>query len=93
MTFVYARMRTNTGVLNLRLCISHSRLYSTVSSHANPSPLRLHPEERKLTPDKEKEKDAEFRKRKTEWKRRQGVRLTQTRIEQHVNQLTGRIFP
>jgi hypothetical protein len=74
-TFVSARMRKNAIVQDLRF-ISRFRLYSTVSPSTSPSPLRLNPEERESKLDKQKERDAEFRRRKTEWKRRQGVRHT-----------------
>ncbi len=71
-TFIYVHMRKNAVALDLRVAVSRFRLYSTVSLRASPNSPRLNPEERELTPDKQKEKDAEFRKRKTEWKRRQG---------------------
>ncbi|KAI9453033.1 GTPase [Lactarius psammicola] len=40
--------------------------------------------ERELTPDKQKQKDAEFRKRKTDWKRRQGGETFLDHLIMHV---------
>ncbi|KAH9070668.1 GTPase [Lactarius deliciosus] len=65
-------MRKNAVALDLRVVVSRFRLYSTVSSRASSNSPRLNPKDRELTPDEQEEKDAEFRKRKTEWKRRQG---------------------
>ena len=73
-TIVYTHMRKNAFALDLRVAFSRFRLYSTVSPRAIPNSPPLNPKERELTPDQQKEKGAEFRKRKTEWKRRQGVR-------------------
>ena len=82
-TFAFGHMRKNAVALDLRLAVASFRLYSTVSPRAVPNTPRLNPVpvERELTPDKQKDKDAEFRKRKTEWKRRQGVRHTRIRTQ------------
>ncbi len=67
-------MRKNALTLDLRVTASRFRLFSIFSPRTGPNLARLNPERPGLTPDQQREKDAEFRKRKTEWKRRQGVR-------------------
>jgi len=53
---------------------SSFRLYSTRSSYAGSKPSQQVPNKQALTLEERKKKDDLFRKRKTEWKRRQGVR-------------------
>ncbi|KAI0260086.1 GTP-binding protein Obg/CgtA [Gloeopeniophorella convolvens] len=59
-------------VRSLRATVSRSRLYSTIApSNTGSSPSRTTPAERELSLEEQQAKDALFRKRKTEWKRRQ----------------------
>ncbi len=67
-------MQIISPALNLRAAASHLRLYSTFTLHAGSKISRLTPNENALTFNQQKERDDAFRKRKTEWKRRQGVR-------------------
>jgi len=50
------------------------RLYSTRTAHAGSKSSRLTPDKNFLTLEQRKEREEAFRRRKTEWKRRQGVR-------------------
>src|SRR6266851_6258043 len=74
---VRARMQTVPLVLNFRVACSHLRLYSTFTAHANSNSGRLILDKHDIL-EEQKERDALLRKRKTEWKRRQGVRRNLT---------------
>ena len=74
---VRTRMQTVPLVLNFRVASSHLRLYSTLTSHANSNSGRLILDKHDVL-EEQKERDALLRKRKTEWKRRQGVRRNLT---------------
>lgn len=60
--------------LKIRAAASYLRLYSTFKSHAGSKSSRLIANNKTLSLEQQKERDEAFRKRKTEWKRRQGVR-------------------
>ncbi|KAI0282060.1 hypothetical protein BC826DRAFT_961730 [Russula brevipes] len=59
-------------MLNCTVAGSCLRLYSAFTSHARLSSSWPTPNKREPTLEEKKERDALFRKRKTEWKRRQG---------------------
>jgi hypothetical protein len=67
-------MQTISPGLNFRAAASYLRPYSTFTSHAGSKSSRLIANNKTLTLELRKEQDEAFRKRKTEWKRRQGVR-------------------
>ena len=66
-------MQTVSPALNFRSAASYLRC-STFTSHAGSKSSRLIANNKTLTLEQRKERDEAFRKRKTEWKRRQGVR-------------------
>jgi hypothetical protein len=67
---------------NFRVAGTRLRLYSTFNSNASSNPPRLIINEHSLLEER-KERDAFLRKRKTEWKRRQGVRCDITTRVHH----------
>ena len=66
-------MQTISPALEFRAA-SYLRLYSTFTSHAGSKSARLIANNKTVTLEQRKEREEAFRKRKTEWKRRQGVR-------------------
>lgn len=77
-TLINTHMRTISHVQNLRSLVSCLRHYSIATLHVDSNSSRSTPTKEDLTLEEQKERDARFRKRKTEWKRRQGVRRAPT---------------